>query len=53
MLEDSGEGQGPSNTFVCSQSSSCFATDCENIDVLDLFLKVLPLGQNAASVPIG
>lgn len=29
---------------------SRFATDCENSDVLDLFLEVLPLEQNAVSV---
>lgn len=31
---------------------SRFANDTENSDILDLFLEVLPLEQNAVSVPI-
>ena len=30
---------------------SRFATDCENSDVLNLFLEVLPLEQNVVSIP--
>lgn len=32
---------------------SRFVNDSSNIDILDLFLEMLPLEQNAVSVPIG